>query len=66
MADVCATAAAAVEPAWVTLPGVMSGEMDGDRVASGEREGLKEGDMAGEVNEDSWLIGERGSEGIGI
>lgn len=37
--------------------------MDGERVAKGEREGLKEGDMAGEVKDDSWLIGDRGREG---
>lgn len=63
MAEVWATAAAAVDVAWVTLPGVMSGEMEGERVARGEREGLNEGDMAGEVKDDSWLMGERGSEG---
>ena len=41
----------------------MSGEIEGERVASGDNDGLKEGDMAGDVKEDSWLMGERGSDG---
>ncbi len=36
-----------------------NGETTGDRVASGDSEGEKLGDMAAEEMEPSWLIGER-------
>lgn len=47
------------------MPGGTSGEMDGDRLASGDRLGEKLGDMAGVVKLPSWLMGERGSDGMG-
>ena len=68
------TAAAAVERGgreWWTItpgppmtPGETSGEIDGERLASGDKLGEKDGDMA-VVKLPSWLIGERGKEGIG-
>ena len=49
----------------VITPGGTSGEMDGERLARGDKLGEKLGDMAGVVKVLSWLMGERGSDGIG-
>lgn len=49
----------------VESPGVTRGDIEGDFVANGERDGEKLGDMAEDVlnvaPEASWLIGDRGS-----
>jgi hypothetical protein len=46
-------------------PGGTNGEIDGERLARGDKLGEKLGDMAGVVKVLSWFIGDRGSDGIG-
>jgi hypothetical protein len=46
-------------------PGGTNGEMDGERLARGDKLGEKLGDMAGVVKVLSWLMGERGRDGMG-
>lgn len=49
----------------LVIPGGTSGDTEGERFARGDRLGEKLGDMADVLKLPSWLIGERGSEGIG-
>jgi len=45
-----------------------SGDMDGDRLASGDSDGENDGDMATDWLKpglDSWLIGDRGTSNMG-
>ncbi len=59
----CGRCGVAWPEVWEEVPpsalGVASGEMEGLRVARGDRLGVKDGDSA-EVKLESWLMGERG------